>query len=94
MLAAVNDPSWEQLVAAEPKLAALLAEAQAVSSEGQERFCANTIWYSRFKPRLLPLVGWDSLRQRDPLLGSEGAYNRAYDVLYDALPDCRNCFCF
>lgn len=58
-----------------------------------EDFCANEVWYGRgddggVKEKVAQLVGWD--RKPDPVLGSEEAYDIAYDALYDELPDCRH----
>ena len=84
--------TWHDLVKAEPALGELLAEAQAVKDNGGTSFCANSIWYNRFKQRLLPLVGWD--RRGHPVLGGMAAYDLAYHKIYDALPDCRDCLCW
>lgn len=55
--------SWRNLVAAEPKLAALEAEVRAVVP-ADERFCANAAWFGYdgwpgLKPRYVQLVGWE-----------------------------------
>jgi hypothetical protein len=87
-------PTWAELVKAEPKLGELLAEAQAVKDDGRTpSFCANRIWYAPggFKDRLCRLVGWD--RKGHPVLGTMQAYDVAYETIYDALPDCRDCWC-
>lgn len=47
-----------QLCIHEPDLEVLLREAQALPRV-QADFCANDIWYARFRPRLEQLVGWD-----------------------------------
>jgi hypothetical protein len=88
-------PTWRQLVAAEPRLARLLREARAVDGSADD-FCANSVWYGYDGPlslreRVSRLVGWD--RKPHPLLGTEDAYDVAYDTIYDALPDCRDCGC-
>lgn len=84
--------TWKQLVAAEPRLALLLEEAKAVDGSGKH-FCANRVWHERdgLKWRMSDLVGWD--RKGDPLLGTSEAYDVAYRKIYDALPDCRDCWC-
>ena len=85
--------TWEQLVKIEPRLKAILGEAQAVSSDDDPHFCANAVWYAGgLKERLCKLVGWD--RKPHPVLGTEEAYDVAYDTCYNALPDCRDCLCF
>jgi hypothetical protein len=40
-----NEITWEHLVRAEPRLAVLLAEVQAIKDPGGKSFCANRIWY-------------------------------------------------
>lgn len=84
---------WPELVALEPQLADLLREAEAVRDLGGRYFCANRIWYAAFKPRLQQLVGWCS-DHHDPRLRTSCSYATAYETIYHALPDCRNCSCF
>jgi hypothetical protein len=81
--------TWDELVKLEPKLGVLLAEAQAVRDD-DPHFCANAIWYDFLKPRLVLLVGWCRPDRTKPL-ASEQAYDVAYDTIYEALPDCRDC---
>lgn len=95
-----NGPTWAQLVELEPQLQALLDEATTTDGSG-EHFCANRVWYGSarnrngLKERLCRLVGWDIRRRGGPvLLSSEAAYDVAYETIYDALPDCRECGCF
>ena len=77
----------------EPQLLDLAQEAANVSSRGKPQFCANAVWYAGgLKERLCKLVGWD--RKPHPVLGTEEAYDVAYDTCYNALPDCRDCLCF
>jgi len=80
---------WSVLVQHEPRLGALLGEAEAI--EGGPGFCANEVWYGagNLRERLSALVGWD-VDQGDPVLGTRGAYDLAYDTVYDALPCCRH----
>jgi len=90
-------PTWKALVKTEPRLAVLLKEAQSVDGSGA-RFCANRVWYgygktNSFKDRVCRLVGWEAGRCVDPMLKTQGAYDVAYDKIYDALPDCRDCVC-
>jgi hypothetical protein len=70
----------------------LLDEAKSVKAR-RRNFCANTVWYSQFKPRLLWLVGWER-RDKHPVLSSAEAYDLAYETIYQALPDCKRCLCF
>jgi len=56
-------------------------------------FCANEVWYGSgddggVRKRVSNLVGWD--RKPDPILGSDEAYDVAYESLYEELPDCRH----
>lgn len=81
-------PAWEEMVALEPRLAALYEEAKAVKRT--RRFCANTVWVRDFKPRLRRLVGYFA---EEPRLRDDLAYERAFSKIYYALPDCRGCFC-
>jgi hypothetical protein len=58
-----------------------------------ENFCANEVWYGKghdggVRERVSRLVGWD--RRPDPVLGTEEAYDVAYDALYEELPDCKH----
>ena len=90
--------TWEQLVKLEPELGRLLERAKATKSRGKH-FCANARWYGfgqwRFaglKPRLLWLVGWQR-PDKHPVLSSTEAYDLAYETVYEALPNCRDCWC-
>jgi hypothetical protein len=88
-----NGCTWHNISRLEPKLAELLKEAQAVTDPGGDPgFCANAVWYDRFKPQLTCLVGWFA-RCKHFLLTSPEAYDIAYDKIYEALPDCRGCCC-
>jgi hypothetical protein len=89
--------TWNDLVAAEPRLAVLLADARAVRDDRRRpSFCANAVWFGwhgdgGFKSQLRYLVGWGC--RPDPILGTQAAYDLAYRTIYNALPDCRNCLC-
>ena len=86
-------PSFEELADLEPRLLELLHEARSMIDMGGLSFCANRIWYDGFKPRLVALVGWE--RDAGPkLLRTSAAYDVAYQTIYGALPDCRDCACF
>lgn len=86
-----------ELCAVEPGLMELYEEAQGYK-EGV-RFCANAVWYGYaghegrgLKARLVELVGW----QRKPKdeLSTMKAYDIAYRMIYEALPDCGpECVC-
>jgi hypothetical protein len=78
--------TFAELASLEPQLGALLREASRIDVDS-DTFCANAVWYRRFKPRLLLLVGWEA---ESPRLRSSEAYDIAYETLYEALPDCRH----
>ncbi len=91
-----NRPTWDDLVAREPRLADLRIAAERVRAVDTS-FCANAVWYGYgghlgLKPRLVRLVGWGA-QSRDPVLRSCDAYDLVYQTLYDLLPDCRGCGC-
>ena len=75
--------TWEQLVAAEPRLASLLEEVRAARPDDGDEFELEGVW-GQFKDRIAGLVGWHR-RQREPLLPSNGAYRTAYNKLLNAL---------
>lgn len=90
-------PTWEQLVKAEPALAALEREIKKVKPRGPH-FCANDAWYGRypyypnFRREVIRLVGWE--RKSGPeFMQTAAAYDVAYRHLYDLLPPCRDCAC-
>ena len=91
--------TWDELTALEPRLLALLQEAEAIKDDKRKpSFCANAHWYGYgghpgIKPRLLELVGWARPYGSAELRGTR-AYDVAYETIYDALPDCRgDCSC-
>ena len=87
---------WALLILAQPKLADLLTEVQALHAEPPTTpFCANDVW---FRPdglhrRMSALVGWEA-DGAPPILRTVAAYDTAYNTLYAALPDCRECNCY
>ena len=81
--------TWKRLIKIEPRLLALYDEAKAVDGNA-EHFCANTVWYERFKPRLFSLVGWEC---GNPAIRTQEAWDLAYETIYEALPPCRDCLC-
>lgn len=86
--------TWKEVVTAEPRLANLYADVCAVRDVGGNSFCANAAWYGYrgygFKERMFNLVGFYAA---NPDLRTMEAYDLAYDKLYRALPNCRNCAC-
>lgn len=83
---------WHQLIAAEPRLIYLFDKARRVQDDhATKSFCANRVWYESIKPTVCELVG--DARKGHALLGTSDAYDVAYEVIYNVLPDCRNCLC-
>jgi hypothetical protein len=89
-----NQMGWRLLVSLEPRLQGLLDDAKAVRDRGDTKsFCANNVWYDRFKPRLIQFVGWEASKLADPRLRTMEAYDIAYEKVHEALPNCRYCWC-
>ena len=82
--------SWRLLTKHEPRLRTLLGQIKAITPT--EDFCANRVWHAQFRPQLRILVGSHRAEGPPPLQARE-AYDCAYDTLYAALPDCRDCAC-
>ncbi|RZU29054.1 hypothetical protein [Edaphobacter modestus] len=84
--------SFQQICDLEPRVQALFDEAKAVHDDpAAESFCANTVWHrSGFKKRVSALAGFDATH---PQLQTNEAYDTAYQTIYLALPNCRNCGC-
>jgi hypothetical protein len=86
-----NDLTFDLLVRLEPRLLTLVQEAALVKDDA-DNFCANEVWSEQFKPRLMQLVGWYA-EGTHPHLNSHAAYEIAYDIIYQTLPDCKHCGC-
>jgi hypothetical protein len=90
----MSRPTFDELVALEPRLADLLAEAQDYHAKRPRGFCANAVWYGYpghrpgLKKRLSELVGFTS--GHGGVLGSSAAYDVAYKATYQALPNCKH----
>jgi hypothetical protein len=78
--------TFDDLVAREPMLGHLYEAVDEVDGSSSD-FCANRIWYDRFKPLLVRLVGYEA---RLDELRSEAAYDLAYETLYERLPACQH----
>ncbi len=78
-----QDPAWEQLVGAEPRLASLLEEVRAARPDDGEEYELEGIW-GQFKDKIAGLVGWHR-RQGEPLLQTQTAYRTAYHKLLNVL---------
>lgn len=95
-LATPSRPTWEELAAGEPRLLHVLAAAQRIGEDfgSDPRFCADD-WFHRrggLKTQVVELVGWR--RKDNAVLGTPGAYDVAYQRVFDVLPNCRDCSCF
>lgn len=80
--------TWEALTEREPELIALRREIEAVKDNAPQ-FCANKLWYGRFKQQMMKLVG-DLASRDDAVIGSSEAYDLAYQTLFHILPQCRH----
>jgi hypothetical protein len=90
--------TFKDLVALEPRLQPLLDEARSYHQNTAADFCANAVWYGYFdsrglKERMSRLVGYE-VPKSVGILSTEEAYDVAYDTIYQALPNCRACGCF
>ena len=82
--------TFDDLVNRCPELGDMAAEILTIRGDGGPSFCANDVWYGRYKGRLERLVGWLAT---DPYLSTPEVYDIAYEHLYNLLPDCRSCGC-
>ena len=78
-----DDVTWEQLVAAEPRLAWLLAEVRAARPDEADGFELEDIW-GKSKVRIADLVGWHR-GHGNSLLRTGEVYRLAYDTLLNTL---------
>jgi hypothetical protein len=81
--------TWEQIVAHDPSLNALLRRAR-----NQSGNCANAAWYGPdgIRAAMTRVIGHG--RTHGPSeLKTSAAYDVAYKTLYAALPDCNGCGC-
>ena len=86
-------PTIAELIDLDPRIGKLLADAGAVKDEpSSPGFCNNFVFYTRFKPRIVALVGFER-PERHPALCTPTAYDVVYDAVDETLPDCRNCCC-
>ena len=82
-------PEFQRLVDEAPELGRLYTEAASLADPGDTRyFCANRVWYGRFRSQVVEQVGF---RAWNPKLRTTSAYDLGYQTIYNALPDCRNC---
>ena len=84
--------TYKQAVKIEPALKSLeLAIRQEKDDGSKKAYCANGIWYPKYKPTMVELVGNYASKEK---LRNSDAYNVVYKHLYNLLPDCRNCWCY
>jgi hypothetical protein len=82
---------WNRICVLHPYLRGLYEQAKGVRDDKRKkRFCANQVFDAQFKPYFENHVGWNS---PTPELKSSLAYDIVCHKIYNALPDCRNCFC-
>ena len=81
-----------KLMEQEPALLELMKRVRALrrAARGRTDVCANRLWYEHIKPPLTRLVGWSAVNES---LRTHGAYDTAYQYLYELMPECRNCGC-
>jgi hypothetical protein len=91
-----SNPTWEDLVRAEPRLARLQEDVAAADRlTASSIFCAVCAWHGSggrpgLKTRMYRLVGFGS---SNPDLRTRRAYEVALETLYASLPPCRGCAC-
>src|SRR5262249_3031935 len=93
---AAPEHTWQYRIKIEPGLALLHEHVRSIKDSGGHSFCANAVWYGygghqSLKEWMMRLVGFEA---QNPRLRTMRAYDLAYETLYRALPDCRNCLCF
>jgi hypothetical protein len=91
----LEEPTWEDLLQAEPKLGILLDIVRDADRGTTASFCGVTAWHGiggrqGFKMRLYWLAGF---RAHNPALRTSRAYEVATEFLLASLPPCRGCFC-
>lgn len=72
----------------------LYKEAKSIKDDKSKGcFCANSLFYKQngFKDKIVDIVGHCC---STPKLQGRAAYDMVYNIIYRALPDCRNCSCF
>lgn len=84
--------TWARIAKECPELSAMRDEARKVDGS-DPHFCANDVWFDRFKPRLLRLVGWEAPATAPEWMTTNTAYEIAYSTIYNELPECRQCAC-
>src|SRR5262249_55566059 len=87
-----RQPTFEELVAIEPRLELLRKQARAFRPVSGA-FDSLSYWLRWLKPQLCQLVGWHTKDESKPeLLRTSAAYDVAYETIYEELPGCRGTF--
>ena len=76
--------SWEQLVELEPELETLLGRVR-LTGDRSRAFTDLDRVFGPLRNELAALIGFAGKHHRHPILGSAGAYEVAYWILYDAV---------
>jgi hypothetical protein len=76
--------TWGQLVDLEPELGAMLRRAR-MAGAGCRTYADVERAFSPVRNELAGLIGFAGKHRRHPVLGSVGAYEAAYQKLYDAV---------
>ena len=85
------DVDWTDLMLEEPKLRSLWGKVLLYQRvEPQRDFCRKAVWYDRFKPKLLEIIGWGRPGKKATWLHGEQAYDLAYSVISETLPACQH----
>lgn len=85
--------TWELLVRLEPRLTDLLVGAR-FAGTGFPEYCKFDAWYGKgntvgFKLLVTRLAGFEASLESHPLLRTTSAYDIAYKMILNAMPDCR-----
>ena len=83
---------WDTVCSVEPKLGVILAEVRGIYDPGERSFCAEELWHSKLKPRVMRYVGFYA-RSDDPRIKLRETYEFVVDTIRDALAPCRKCAC-
>jgi hypothetical protein len=79
--------AFNEMCQLEPRLFELWMEASTIKPYPSAGFCANHVWFTRLKPRLAKLAGFEA---GNSALRSNLCYDIAYSAVYYALPDCNH----
>ena len=90
-------PSWDTLVAAEPRLAELEVKARSIAEGAADdrRWCASEAWYRFLAPEVVTMAGRDrsdphSDAATEKMLRSAAGYRVVCQHLRKLLSDCRH----